>query len=102
MELTLYPFRLRFRHTFTISRKSKDVQPLLVAELRQKGYRAIALKALNSPGQIAPVDSSAKVPEPTAPTEEVEVRRAEPAKPMEQAAPVDSPIKLDPPAPLQF
>jgi hypothetical protein len=63
---------------------------------------AIALKAFNNPGQVAPVDSSAKIPEPTAPTEEVEVRRAEAVKPNEQAAPVESTIKLDPPPPLQF
>ncbi|MBO9155260.1 dipeptide epimerase [Chitinophaga sp. GCM10012297] len=48
MELTLYPFVLKFRHTFTISRKSKDVQPLLVAELRQNGLSGIGETADNA------------------------------------------------------
>lgn len=48
MELTLYPFELRFRHTFTISRKSKDVQPLLVAELQQDGLSGIGETADNA------------------------------------------------------
>jgi len=48
MELVLYPFELKFRHTFTISRKSKDVQPLLVAELRQNGYSGLGETADNS------------------------------------------------------
>ena len=38
MQLTLHPFELKFRYTFTISRKSKDVQPLLVVALEQDGY----------------------------------------------------------------
>jgi L-Ala-D/L-Glu epimerase len=48
MELTLYPFELRFRHTFTISRKSKDVQPLLVAELQEDGWSGLGETADNS------------------------------------------------------
>ncbi|QEH41275.1 dipeptide epimerase [Chitinophaga sp. XS-30] len=48
MELTLYPFELKFRHTFTISRKSKDVQPLLVAELKQDGLSGLGETADNS------------------------------------------------------
>lgn len=48
MELTLYPFELKFRHTFTISRKSKDVQPLLVAQLSQNGYSGLGETADNS------------------------------------------------------
>lgn len=48
MELTLYPFELKFRHTFTISRKSKDVQPLLVAKLAQSGFSGIGETADNS------------------------------------------------------
>lgn len=48
MKLTLYPFELKFRHTFTISRKSKDVQPLLVAELEQDGYSGLGETADNS------------------------------------------------------
>ncbi|GEP98847.1 dipeptide epimerase [Chitinophaga cymbidii] len=48
MELTLYPFALKFRHTFTISRKSKDVQPLLVAELRQDGLSGLGETADNA------------------------------------------------------
>lgn len=63
MELTLYPFRLRFRHTFTISRKSKDVQPLLVAELRQDGLSGIGETADNAyynitvPGLMAAINA---------------------------------------------
>lgn len=48
MKLTLYPFELKFRHTFTISRKSKDVQPLLVAKLEQDGYSGLGETADNS------------------------------------------------------
>jgi L-alanine-DL-glutamate epimerase-like enolase superfamily enzyme len=48
MELTLYPFELKFRHTFTISRKSKDVQPLLVAELKQDGFSGLGETADNA------------------------------------------------------
>ncbi|HVI44300.1 MAG TPA: dipeptide epimerase [Chitinophaga sp.] len=48
MKLTLYPFELKFRYTFTISRKSKDVQPLLVAELAQDGYSGLGETADNS------------------------------------------------------
>ncbi|RPD42220.1 dipeptide epimerase [Chitinophaga barathri] len=62
MELTLYPFELKFRHTFTISRKSKDVQPLLVAELRQNGLSGIGETADNAyynitvPGLMAAIN----------------------------------------------
>jgi len=48
MKLTLYPFELKFRHTFTISRKSKDVQPLLVVELKQDGLSGLGETADNS------------------------------------------------------
>lgn len=48
MKLTLYPFELKFRHTFTISRKSKDVQPLLVVELQQDGLSGLGETADNS------------------------------------------------------
>lgn len=48
MQLTLHPFELKFRHTFTISRKSKDVQPLLVVELRQDGISGLGETADNS------------------------------------------------------
>lgn len=48
MQLELYPFELKFQHTFTISRKSKDVQPLLVVELRQDGHSGLGETADNS------------------------------------------------------
>lgn len=48
MQLKLYPFELRFRHTFTISRKSKDVQPLLVVELQQDGFSGLGETADNA------------------------------------------------------
>ncbi|MBW8685006.1 dipeptide epimerase [Chitinophaga rhizophila] len=48
MQLTLYPFELKFRHTFTISRKSKDVQPLLVVKLEQDGFSGLGETADNS------------------------------------------------------
>ncbi|WP_160716599.1 dipeptide epimerase [Chitinophaga solisilvae] len=48
MKLTLFPFELKFRYTFTISRKSKDVQPLLVVELQQDGYSGLGETADNS------------------------------------------------------
>ncbi len=48
MKLNLYPFELRFRHTFTISRKSKSVQPLLVAELQQDELSGLGETADNA------------------------------------------------------
>jgi len=48
MLLSLYPFELKFRHTFTISRKSKDVQPLLVVKLEQNGITGLGETADNS------------------------------------------------------
>ncbi|HEY6083133.1 MAG TPA: dipeptide epimerase [Chitinophagaceae bacterium] len=48
MNLVLHPFELKFRHTFTISRKSKDVQPLLVVELQQEGLSGLGETADNS------------------------------------------------------
>lgn len=48
MELQFYPFELKFRHTFTISRKSKDVQPLLVIALSQDGLTGLGETADNS------------------------------------------------------
>ncbi|RAJ05074.1 L-alanine-DL-glutamate epimerase-like enolase superfamily enzyme [Chitinophaga skermanii] len=48
MELHLFPYALKFRHTFTISRKSKDVQPLLVVELKQDGMHGLGETADNS------------------------------------------------------
>ena len=65
---------------------------------------AVAMGKLS--GQVAPLDSSAIVPAATASTAapaEPEVRRAEPVRPMQQQATVvESPIKLDPPPPLEF
>lgn len=48
MKLTLYPFELKFRYTFTISRKSKDLQPLLVAQLEQDGISGLGETADNA------------------------------------------------------
>lgn len=48
MELQFYPVALKFRHTFTISRKSKDVQPLLVIALSQDGLTGLGETADNS------------------------------------------------------
>ncbi|SEW35691.1 dipeptide epimerase [Chitinophaga arvensicola] len=48
MKLTLYPFELKFRYTFTISRKSKDLQPLLVAQLEQDGLSGLGETADNA------------------------------------------------------
>ena len=62
----------------------------------------IAMKALNSGGP-APVDSANVVQAPAAPTEpQIEVRRAEPVRPMEHQTVVDSTIKLDRPPPVEF
>ncbi|MHA3770247.1 transglycosylase domain-containing protein [Verrucomicrobiota bacterium sgz303538] len=63
---------------------------------------ALAIKALNNTGQVAPMDNSGKVQE-VPKEDQVEVRQAIPVKPLEQAPPAEqSPIKLDPPPPLQF
>ncbi|MBV8253222.1 MAG: dipeptide epimerase [Chitinophaga sp.] len=48
MELHLYPFELKFRHTFTISRKSKDTQPTLIVELRTDGFSGLGETVDNS------------------------------------------------------
>ena len=48
MDLILYPFELKFCYTFTISRKSKDVQPLLVVKLAQEGDSGLGETADNS------------------------------------------------------
>ncbi len=63
---------------------------------------AIAMKAFS--GQTAPVDSAAVVQAPKAgEVQQVEVRRAEPMRPMEtQATVLDTTIKLPPPPPLEF
>lgn len=34
MELILHPYQLKLKHTFTISRESRDVQPSLIVELK--------------------------------------------------------------------
>ena len=67
---------------------------------------AVAMGLLN--GHTAPVDSSVIIPvvaaasAEAAPTEP-EVRRAEPVRPMQQqAAVIDTTIKLDPPPPIDF
>ncbi len=62
----------------------------------------IAMKALA--GATAPLDSSANVPAPAQDDGEpdIEVRRAQPVRPMEQQTVVDSTIKLDPPPPVEF
>ena len=61
---------------------------------RDEGARAAA---------TAPVDSASTVPNPIVPAEpQIEVRRAEPVRPMEQQTVVDSTIKLDRPPPVDF
>ncbi len=61
----------------------------------------IAMKALG--GTTAPLDSTNTVPNPVVSTEpQIEVRRAEPVRPMENQAVVDSTIKLDRPPPVDF
>lgn len=48
MDLILYPFELPFRHPFTISRKSKSTQPLLVVKLQEEGLYGLGETADNS------------------------------------------------------
>lgn len=48
MDLTLYPFELPFRHPFTISRKSKTTQPLLVVKLQEGDLYGLGETADNS------------------------------------------------------
>ena len=63
---------------------------------------AVAMKAFD--GQIAPITSSTNVPKVKLPKpDQVEIRRAEPVRPTQlQSAGVESPIKLDPPDPIDF
>jgi penicillin-binding protein 1A len=77
-------------------------QPTVIGDDPYNSIQAInnviAMKAFS--GQTAPLDSSAIVPAPAPTTgDEIEVRRAEPVRPMEA---VDSTIKLPPPPPVQF
>jgi penicillin-binding protein 1A len=79
--------------------------PTVVAEVDpynsvQATSNVIAAKALD--GRIAPIDSSAKVPAPAEEGEQIEVRRAEPVRPVDQPPLPESNIKLDPPEPIQF
>jgi membrane peptidoglycan carboxypeptidase len=61
----------------------------------------VAMKALE--GKTAPLDSSGKVQPPAGGEEkEMEVRRAEAVRPLEQAPLIDSTIKLEPPKPIEF
>lgn len=48
MDLKLYPFELPFRHPFTISRKSKSTQPLLVVKLQEDELYGLGETADNS------------------------------------------------------
>ncbi|HET6409600.1 MAG TPA: penicillin-binding transpeptidase domain-containing protein, partial [Chthoniobacteraceae bacterium] len=66
----------------------------------QSQTNAVAARALS--GQLAPMDSSSKVPAPTENGEAVEVRRAEAVRPVEEFATPEIPIKLDPPKPIDF
>lgn len=62
---------------------------------------AVAARALS--GQVAPMDSSSKVPAPAAaPNGEPEVRRAEPVHSSEELNGPEVPIKLAPPKPIDF
>jgi membrane peptidoglycan carboxypeptidase len=65
---------------------------------------AIAMRQLD--GQAAPISSSAVVAGPAnGGTEQIEVRRAEPVRPMEGASAtkaLDTTINLDPPPPVEF
>ncbi len=54
-------------------------------------------------GQVAPVDSSPQVPEPTNKgLDQTEIRRAEPARTVDQITIKESTIKVEPPDPIQF
>ncbi len=67
----------------------------------QATNNVIAMKALH--GTTAPVTSASTVPAPATSTEpQIEVRRAEPVRPMEQQTVVDSTIKLERPPPVDF
>lgn len=48
VNVQLYPFELPFRYPFTISRKSKRLQPLLVAKLSENGLYGLGETADNS------------------------------------------------------
>jgi L-alanine-DL-glutamate epimerase-like enolase superfamily enzyme len=48
VKYSLYPFELPFRHPFTISRKSKVTQPLLVVKLEEEGLYGLGETADNS------------------------------------------------------
>lgn len=48
LHITLYPYELPFKHPFTISRKSKTVQPLLVVKLEDGEFYGLGETADNS------------------------------------------------------
>ena len=64
----------------------------------------IAMKQMT--GQTAPLESATTIPTPVAKApEEIEIRRAEPVRPLEQAGTtqtIDTTIKIDPPPPVDF
>ncbi len=79
--------------------------PTVIGEDPYNSTQALnnAVNASALTGQFAPMDSSANVPAPVAPDgTQVEVRRAEPVRAVEQLATPDVPIKLDPPPPIDF
>ena len=75
-----------------------DIDPYNSTQAVSNAFAARALA-----GQIAPLDSTANVPAPAARMEgEVEVRRAEPVRTVEQIQGPDTTLKLDPPEPIEF
>ncbi len=47
MRLKLHPFQLKMKHTFTISRLSREVQPSLIIELEQDGVSGLGEATAN-------------------------------------------------------
>jgi hypothetical protein len=61
----------------------------------------VAAKSLD--GRLAPMSSSNQVPAPAdEPDAQIEVRRAEPVRPIDRPPEEETAIKLDPPAPIEF
>ncbi|PIE49241.1 MAG: dipeptide epimerase [Flavobacteriales bacterium] len=59
MELILHPYQLKLKHTFTISRESRDVQPSLVVELKDGRYSGYG-EATSNPYYAVTIEKMSK------------------------------------------
>ena len=56
MKIIIRTFKLKLKHTFTISRESHDIQPTLIVELQSEGFSGFG-EATSNPYYNITVDS---------------------------------------------